>query len=89
MALTGKRTFMGYTEQALCNDYPHWTQAKSNSEPFKQLAEATDRRAEMMVDYSEEEVASRVIQFLEDGYCTASHFKPFIKRRLHRKKSTL
>lgn len=85
MALTGKRTFINFTESELCRDYPNWNQAKSNSQPFKLLAAATDRHAIIMINDTEEAVAEKVIQFLDNGYETASQIKPFIKNRLRRR----
>lgn len=82
MALTGKRTYISYTESELCNDYSNWNQANGENASFQALAKATDRKALMFIDETEDMVSQHVIDFLNQGYTTPSQLKPFIKCRL-------
>ncbi|WP_234912151.1 MULTISPECIES: hypothetical protein [Vibrio] len=82
MALTGKRTFLHFTESELCRDYPNWNQAKGGNADFQRLAMASDRKAVMMANVTESEVADTVKNFLQQGYTTPSQLKPYIKARI-------
>ncbi len=82
MALTGKRTFIDFSEKQLTHDYLSWNQANGTNLLFKNLRDAEDRDSIIMINKNEIEVANVVISFIKKGFQTPSNLKPFIKRLL-------
>ncbi|MYM61706.1 hypothetical protein GTG28_21120 [Vibrio sp. OCN044] len=72
MALTGKKTLQGMSEEQLCHNYLSWNQVKSGNLYFKSLAEARDRKAKILENPSNEEIQKVVKTFVSKGYRTGS-----------------